>query len=219
MTNPNLTYLPDAKRNKPPTPELKFTNAEKFKKEVEGYFESISMREEIYETLTDKNGESYQKSTGKWRVEWIEPPTIVGLGVYMDCDYRIFLDYERGMHDNHPQMTPELSMCLKHSLARARQICHKYALGQVFLAKSANGPTFVLRTVYKDHGYQEETNININKLDDKEAKSVSQLSTDELIKIQSTIDTIMQSAITQKLHQDDQENAEDADFDDLSEGG
>lgn len=212
MSNP-AGYLP-AKNGLPPIPQLKFQDADKFEKTVNAYFDSISVRTEVSEPSSNEESQpTTDKGTEKYVVEWLEPPTIVGLGCFLDCDYRIFQDYEADKYDNHPQMTPELSKSLKQTMHRARQICHKYTLGSVFTSKSANGPIFVLKTVYKDHGYQEDTTINVNTTIDDKRINYSQLPVDELVQLRRIMGRLLSIGEGSKL----QENAEDADFEEEAE--
>lgn len=186
-----------------PVPALKFADADKFEENVEKYFDSISIHEEI----KDETG----KSTGKFFINWIEPPTIVGLANFLSCDYRIFQDYESDKYLDHVQMTSEKLSKIKHTLAHARQICHQYTLRAVYTSKSAHGPIFLLKTVYKEHGYQEELNINQSHTIEDKKLSLDKLPTEDLMRLEQ----IITKTIDQKQFEQLSTYASDADYEDV----
>ena len=213
MTNP-AGYLPKVD-DSPPIPQLRFTDPVKFEKDVSDFFDSITIREPIKEEKITEDGKIVEIPTEQYQIKWLKPPSMVALGNYLDCDYRLFKQMLDDKYEGHPQWTKELSTSLKRTVARARQICHEYAYGSLYTSKSAQGPIFALKTVYKDHGYQEEININQNTTVDDKRISLSSLNTDDLEMLVQLMEKAVGKAIEHKESKLLQNRASDADYEDV----
>ena len=109
-------------------PPLKYT-AEQFAKGVDEYFESISKMQLKEEKEPDPNKKE------NWYKEWLKPPLITGICVYLEIDRDTFANY--GKRDTH-----------FGTYKKAKQICEQYAEEYLFTGKNTAGAIFNLCNNY-----------------------------------------------------------------------
>lgn len=167
LQSTNHSSLPQKipKYNAAQVPDLKFTDPAKLDNDINSYFESISA------TATDED-------TGKQYTKWLNPPTIVGLANFLDCNYTLIYDYHNENHKFHPQITPEISARLSKSFGRAIQKIHEFTAGKLFSERgSAQGPIFVLKNNF---GWKDESIVQQHNTVQDERLDLSKLTTEEL---------------------------------------
>ena len=118
---------------------LKYT-PEKFEKGINEYFESIKEYKNIM--YDDKNTKGKDnEACVKVKYEWIKPPLITGLCLYLEIDRDTFANYGK---------RKELFGSYKKALA----VCENYAEQQLFEGKNIAGVIFNMCNNYKDNWKQ-----------------------------------------------------------------
>ncbi|MBO4265472.1 MAG: hypothetical protein J5922_05275 [Clostridia bacterium] len=122
-----------------------FSSPSDMEKKINRYFESISRRV----PRCDKDGELIKNQNGDdfYSLEWIEPPTLSGLCLYLNISKETFLRYGRN---------EEYSKTVKWAMG----VMENYLENALFRDKQVQGVMFSLKSNY---GWDEKENQLLSK--------------------------------------------------------
>jgi len=146
---------------------LKFKTVEELQSKIDAYFESCYANV----IVKDKDGHAVIDMDGNIirELQQVEPFTITGLALALDTSREGLLNYQ----DREEYFD---------TVTRAKLKCENYAEKQLYLAKSANGPTFALRNFGWDDTRKIDLTANI-----KQSGSLDNLTDEELKQLQEIL--------------------------------